>query len=346
MLGFYFALFPSIVSIISSLIVLFYIIANPYSRVTIGLHPFYIALSVSNIFQCVGVFVGDKFCVSFGFYLYLGGILYLSYIVLMIGFVWLKSIKSGDLFITFQPLQTKFIIMHVCLAIQITLGVYFDGRSTSKLYCNDNMDFGEANYNIFSEPLLYIIFYPIILFVMLALLFFLYASCYLDISYSAETLKPLVKRLRYYVRLIEVVVTFALLFLFLQIIHYKINILWKLFVCFLPIAIFLFNLDFFLFMNVLFNDRKRKRNTNSRQNVVALHNALGNLDETESSTLHLLFNKWDSYMGIIPKGTNSVDSGVVGSGAEVLLDQDQSLPPSEYLDIMPSSRSSNPLYIV
>lgn len=326
MLGFYISFYSSILSAFTSCIVLFYIVANPYIRITHSVLPFYVAFSTANIFQCIGVFVGEKYCVSFGFYLYISGLMYMAYTNIILGVAFVKSITSGDILINFQPFKNYFIWMHVFLIIQITLTVWLDDQTTSNLYCDYNIDFKSANYNILMEPFPYIMFYPLILVATLAILSVLYASYYLDVSYSGEALQPLVKRLRFYFQLVGVVLLIVALFIFVQIGYRKFDILYKCFACLQPLSVIVFNVDFFLFMNRVFNDRKEQRAF-----------AIGaDTASSQPSTLHAFFRAWDSYMGFIPKSRNG--GGTMTASQDALLDH--SKPPSECLDRM--TTNSNP----
>lgn len=335
MIGFYINLYPTIISFIVSLVLLFYIIAHPFAKISFSAHHYYyISFAIANIIRSIGIFLGDKYCVSYGFYLFIGGFLYLSYVALIHSLTFIESIKTGTLAIVYEHFGKHFVVIHAALIIQMTLAVYFDDKVTSENYCIYN--FQSLEFDIFVEPLIYIVVYPLIIAWSLVVCILFYGAFTLNFSHLSSIVRPVVIRLRYYILLIEMCIVPAILFLITNPFFENVNYLWKIFLVNQSICTTVYQLDYFLHMNPLFNrtlflQGRKLHQQKLTSGQVQQVEGTSTLQSTSSSLgrqlclhwLHFLFIKWDRLMY-----NSSRDTTVSDISSELL--PSESMVPSEY----------------
>lgn len=329
MIGFYINLYTSLVSFFVSLVLLFYIFANPFTRNSFSAYdPYYVAYAIGNIIRCVGIFLGERYCVSYGYYIYIGGCLYISYNGVMQGLSFNEFIRLGRLGFVFK--LEYFIVMNIIYIIQMILGVYFDNGTTSEDYCTYNMQ--NLEYDFFFESFTCMAIYPLaIAWTSLTFIMFYGAFVLSSTNYSV-IMQPLVRRLRYYIVLIQSAVVPCSIYIIANLFLENVNYLFKISLFTFSIVLIAFQLDYFLFMNPLMNPKLRRQRRILFQ--VALDPSIRDTSETlneqvshDTTWLHLLFIKWDQFM----YGSSSSANGSSQVNVSCVL-VSESVPPSEYYD--------------
>lgn len=263
--------------------------------------------------------------------------MYITYIGVIQGLSFNESIRTGRLRSEFK--HKYFIIMHIIYCIQMALGVYFDNEATSENYCTYNLK--NLDFHVLLEPFTWIVFYPLMIaWTFLAFINF-YGAFVLNSYHFSDIMQPMVRRLRYYIVLIETAVVSFSIYIIANFFFGNANYLLKVFLLIHSIVIALYQLDYFLFVNPLTNQ------TIWRQRRVPLQEALNALNSSDkinmrlqqdeislvinyrqsTTWLHLLFIIWDQLMYGSFSSTNSSSQR---NNVSCELPVSESMPPSEY----------------